>query len=61
MINPYFWAGLGITVSIGVSVLGAGWGIFLTGASLVGNAVRHPRITAKNLIRYALKLDLIII
>ncbi|KAH7821028.1 putative V-type proton ATPase subunit c''2 [Monocercomonoides exilis] len=50
MIDPYLWAALGACFAIGFSVLGAGWGIFMTGASLVGNAVRHPRITSKNLI-----------
>jgi V-type H+-transporting ATPase proteolipid subunit len=52
MIDPYFWASLGCAIAIGFSVLGAGWGIFMTGTSLVGNAVRHPRITSKNLIRF---------
>lgn len=27
-------------------------GIFITGASLVGAAIREPRITSKNLIRW---------
>jgi len=49
-IDPYFFAALGIASAIGFSVLGAAWGIFITGSSLVGAAVRAPRITSKNLI-----------
>lgn len=37
-------ANLGITFSLAFSVIGAAWGIFLTGSSLVGAAVRAPRI-----------------
>mmetsp|Transcript_20584 Transcript_20584/g.51271 ORF Transcript_20584/g.51271 Transcript_20584/m.51271 type:complete len:217 (-) Transcript_20584:289-939(-) len=49
-INPYMFAAMGIAAAIGFSVLGAAWGIFITGSSLVGAAVRTPRITSKNLI-----------
>lgn len=48
--SPYFWASLGVAIAIGMSVLGAAWGIFITGSSLVGAAIRAPRITSKNLI-----------
>jgi len=37
-------------MSLGLSVLGAAWGIFLTGSSLVGAAIKAPRIRSKNLI-----------
>eukprot|EP00802_Teleaulax_amphioxeia_P013617 Tamp_13669.p1 GENE.Tamp_13669~~Tamp_13669.p1 ORF type:complete len:215 (+),score=50.93 Tamp_13669:486-1130(+) len=47
---PYGLADLGIGISIGVSVLGAAWGIFTTGSSLVGAAIKAPRIRSKNLI-----------
>lgn len=49
-ISPYAFAYVGVALAIGLSVLGAAWGIFITGASLVGAAVKTPRITSKNLI-----------
>lgn len=49
-IDPYSYAALGIAFTIGLSVLGAAWGILLTGASLVGAAVKSPRIRSRNLI-----------
>mmetsp|Transcript_22087 Transcript_22087/g.71123 ORF Transcript_22087/g.71123 Transcript_22087/m.71123 type:complete len:133 (-) Transcript_22087:3-401(-) len=37
-------------MGLGLSVVGAAWGMWLTGSSLVGAAIKAPRIRSKNLI-----------
>jgi len=49
-VNPWAYAGLGTAIAIGFSIIGAAWGIFLTGASIAGAAIRSPQIRSKNLI-----------
>eukprot|EP00818_Percolomonas_sp_WS_P003994 CAMPEP_0117450528 /NCGR_PEP_ID=MMETSP0759-20121206/8515_1 /TAXON_ID=63605 /ORGANISM="Percolomonas cosmopolitus, Strain WS" /LENGTH=238 /DNA_ID=CAMNT_0005243053 /DNA_START=16 /DNA_END=732 /DNA_ORIENTATION=+ len=49
-VDPYFLAALGLGLVIGLSVIGASWGIFIAGASIMGSCIRTPRIKSKNLI-----------
>ncbi|CAD8112740.1 unnamed protein product [Paramecium sonneborni] len=49
-IDPYFWSYFGVALALATSIIGASWGIFVTGVSLLGSTVKAPRIRSKNLI-----------
>lgn len=49
-IYPYSWGYLGVALSITMSILGAVWGIYITGASILGATLKSPRVKTKNLV-----------
>nr|CCA20727.1 H or Na translocating Ftype putative [Albugo laibachii Nc14] len=41
---------MGVAFGLTFSIIGAAWGIFLTGSSLLGASVKSPRVRSKNLV-----------
>eukprot|EP00755_Sulcionema_specki_P014023 Sspe_Gene.55593::Locus_30565_Transcript_2_2_Confidence_0.750_Length_840::g.55593::m.55593/K03661/ATPeV0B, ATP6F; V-type H+-transporting ATPase 21kDa proteolipid subunit len=49
-VSPWAFAALGVSFAIGISVIGAAWGILLAGGSIAGASIRKPEISSRNLI-----------
>jgi V-type H+-transporting ATPase proteolipid subunit len=49
-VSPYQYAWFGASIGLFCSVVGAAWGIWLTGSTMLGASVKAPRIKSKNLI-----------
>lgn len=48
--DPFFFGAMGIAFCIAGSVIGATWGISLSGSGIMGASILHPRVIGKNLI-----------
>ena len=49
-ISPYWYAITGVALSIALSVIGAGAGVYSVGTGILGGGVKAPRIRTKNLV-----------
>jgi len=49
-VSPHAYASMGIALAMAFSVIGAAWGIYTTGSSVMGAGIMTPRIYSKNLV-----------
>ena len=49
-IEPVTCVYIGIALALGLSILGAAWGILITGSSIMGTNIKMPFVQSKNLI-----------
>lgn len=49
-ISPYWYATMGVALSVTLSVLGAAAGVYSVGTGILGGGVKAPRIRTKNLV-----------